>query len=60
MGALYSLGSFFVAPFATFTLRAKLMGALLRFKKSDRNTDDSDKPFSKKNVFDLKKKRVDF
>ena len=53
MGALYSLGSFFVAPFATFTLRAKLMGALLRFKKSDRNTDDSDKPFSKKNVFDL-------
>jgi len=42
MGALYSLGGFFVAPYASFTLRAKLMGALLRFKKSDRGTEDSD------------------
>ena len=42
MGALYSLGGFFVAPFAAFTLRARLMGALLKFKKSDRGTEASD------------------
>jgi len=45
MGILQTLGEYIVAPFAAFSLRAKLMASMVWFQESDQDRQNTLHPY---------------